>query len=94
MTCTHVLSNDVSPHIDARIKAVRGAFYGLQGGGLCKKGVNASTLRHLFNTALHPVLLFGCANISKKHLLQLDKQLGRLLKSAIGLPKWCKKATI
>ena len=29
-------------------------------------------------------------NISKKHLLQLDKQLARLLKSAIGLPKWCK----
>ena len=25
-----VLSNDVSPHIDVRIKAVRGAFYGLQ----------------------------------------------------------------
>ena len=38
------------------------------------------------------MLLFGCANlnISKKHLLQLDKQLARLLKSAIGLPKWCK----
>ena len=33
-----------------------------------------------------------CANlnISKKHLLQLDKQLARLLKLAIGLPKWCK----
>ena len=26
-----ILSNDVSPHIDARIRAVRGAFYGLQG---------------------------------------------------------------
>ena len=31
------------------------------------------------------MLLFGCANlnISKRHLLQLDKQLARL-------PKWCK----
>ena len=87
-----VLSNDVSPHIDARIKAVRSAFYGLQGAGLCKNGVNASTLRHNFNTALNPLLLFGCANlnINKKHLLQIDKQLAKLLKSAIGLPKWCK----
>ena len=78
----------MSPHIDARIKAVRGAFYGLQGAGLCKNGVNASTLRHIFNMAWHPVMLFGCANlnISKKHLLQLDKQLARLLKSVIELP--------
>ena len=59
-----VLSNDVFPHMDARIKAVRGAFYGLQGAGLCKNRVNASTLRHIFNTALHPVLLFGCANLN------------------------------
>ena len=31
------------------------------------------------------MLLFGCANlnISKRHLLQLDKQVARL-------PKWCK----
>ena len=36
--------------------------------------------------------MFGCAilNISKKQLLQLDKQLARFLKSANGLPKWCK----
>ena len=88
-----VLFNDVSPRIDAKIKATRGAFYGLQGAGLCKNGVNASTLRHIFNTALHPVLLFGCANlyIRKKHLLQLDKQMARLLTPAIGLPKWYKK---
>ena len=57
-----VLFNDVSLHIDARIKAVRGAFYGLQGAGLCKNRVNASTLRHIFNMALHPVLLFGWLN--------------------------------
>ena len=44
-----VLSNDVSPHIVARIKVVRGAFYGLQCAGLCKNGVNASTLRHILN---------------------------------------------
>ena len=82
----------MSPHIVARIKVVRGAFYDLQDAGLCKNRVNASTLRHILNTALHPVLLFGCANlnISKEHLLQLDKQLARLLKSAVGLPKWYK----
>ena len=87
-----VLSNDVSPHIVARIKVVRGDFYNLQDAGLCKNRVNVNTLRHILNTALHPVLLFGCANlnISKEHLLQLDKQLARLLKLAIGLPKWCK----
>ena len=46
-----VLSNDmsVSPHIDARIKAVRCAFYRFQGAGLSKNGVNAGTLRHIFN---------------------------------------------
>ena len=45
-----VLSNDVSPKIDSRIKAViLFFFYGLQGAGLCKNGVNASQLRHIFN---------------------------------------------
>ena len=46
----------------------------------------------MFNTALHLVLLFGCANInvSKKRLLELDKQLAKLLKSAIGLQTWFK----
>ena len=47
----------------------------------------------LLNTALHPVLLFGGANlnISKIRLLELDRQLAKLLKSTVGLPKWCKK---
>ena len=35
----------------------------------------------MFNTALHPVLLFGCANlnIGKRRLLELDKQLAKLV---------------
>ena len=83
----------MSPQIDAIIKALRGAFYGLQGAGLRKSGVNANTLKHIFNTALHPVLLFGGANlnIDKRRLLELDKQLAKLLKSTVELPKWCKK---
>ena len=71
----------MSPHIDARIRTVCGNFYGLQGAGLFKNGVNTNTLKHIFNTALHPVLLFGCANlnISKRRLLELNKQLAKLL---------------
>ena len=35
-----VLSNNPKAHIDARLQAARGAFYGLQSSGMCEGGVS------------------------------------------------------
>ncbi len=87
-----ILSNSTAPHINSRVKSARGAFYSLQGAGLCKNGVDPSTISHIFNTAIRPTMIYGCSNMNleNRDAKEMDKQLAALVKSALGLPKWCR----
>ena len=88
------LSNHARDHIDNRITAARRAFYGLQGAGLCAKGANPFTIAHIYKTAIQPFLTYGCSTLNLKHtdINELKKVQASLIKTALGLPKYSRKA--
>ena len=83
-------------HVDNRIKSCRNAYYALQGVGLCNKGMSADASAYLWNTALRPILTYGiqCVDISKKALLALEKMQTKLIKSAVGVHKFCRNTPL
>ena len=86
-----VLSSNPKLHFDIRIKSATRAFYGLQCAGLCAGGVAPTVLAHMFNVAIQSILSYGCAmlNFTLSSVKDLDKLQAKLLKSALGLPKFC-----
>ncbi len=86
-----VLSNKPAKHFATKISGARRAFYGLQGSGLCRGGVKPYTAAHIYNTAIKPILKYGCATINTngdKLIKDLEKCQGMLIKSALGLSKY------
>ena len=60
-----ILSNNVLNHLESRVQTARRAqFTSLQSAGLCKNGVHATTMAHITNTAVCPVMTYGCSNIN------------------------------
>ena len=51
----------------------------------------AATPAHMFNVAIQPILTYGCTtlNFTRSSVKELDKVQSKLLKSALGLPKFC-----
>lgn len=90
------LSNDTVNHKNSRMASTRRAFYGLQGAGLCDRGVNPRTIAHIFSTALQPILTFGDAAVGlrPKDVKELEKTQASLIKVALGLPKTCKNSPL
>ena len=90
VTCT-ILSNNTKHHIDTRIKTAHIAFYGLQSGGLCADGVSPLVSAHMLSVAIQPILSYGCStlNADRNVIKELDKAQAKLLKFALGLPKFC-----
>ena len=45
----------------------------------------------MFNVAIQPILTYGCTtlNFTRSSVKELDKVQAKLLKSALGLPKFC-----
>ena len=86
-----VLSSNHKLHYDTRIKSVTRDFYGLQCAGLCAGGVAPTVSAHMFNVAIQPILTYGCTtlNFTLSSVKELDKVQAKLLKSALGLPKFC-----
>ena len=75
-----------------RIKAARRAFYGLQSAGLCADGVSPIVSAYMLNNvAIPPILSYGCStlNADRNGIKEIDKALAKLLKSSLGLPKFC-----
>ena len=91
-----ILSNNPADHVESRCKSARKAFYALQSAGLCKNGVDPCTIAHIYNVAIRPVLTYGCAAIglSDKHVTELEKLQGSLIKTALGLSKFCKNTSL
>ena len=83
-----MLSSNPKLHFDTRIKSATRAFYGVQCAGLCTGG---ATPTHMFNVAIQPILTYGCTtlNFTRSSVKELDKVQAKLLKSALGLPKFC-----
>ena len=79
-----------------RITAARRAFYGLQGAGLCAKVANPFTVAHIYNTAIHLILTYGCSTLILKHtdINDLKKVQTSLIKTALGLPKYSRHTPI
>ena len=86
-----ILSNNHTDHVESRCKSARKAFYALQSAGLCKNGVDPYTIAHIYNVAIKPVLTYGCAAVGlfDKHVTELEKLQGSLIKTALGLSKFC-----
>ena len=88
-----MLSSNPKLHFDTRIKSATRDFYGLQCAGLCAGGAAPTVSAHMFNVAIQPILTYGCTTLnftrSSVKLKELDKVQAKLLKSALGLPKFC-----
>ena len=90
------LSENTNDHVNVRVQSGRRAFYGLQSAGLCTNGVTPDAAAHMIKVAIQPVLVYGCAtiNITPGAMKTLEKTQGRLVKSALGLPKYCRNTPL
>ena len=90
------MSDNPTNHIKARISAARRAFYGQQSAGLCSCGVAPHTAAYIYNVAIQPVLSFDCAtvDIKSRHIKELEKTQGILIKTALKLHKRSKNISL
>ena len=86
-----VLSSNPKLHFDTKIKSATWDVYGLQWAGLCAGGVASTVSAHTFNVAIQPIPNYGCTtlNLTRSSVKELDNVQATLLKSALGLPKFC-----
>ena len=99
LTCLGVnLSSNLKGkrHADERIRKCQRAFFSLQGVGFCKNGVNHDVKVKLWNSILAPILTYGnqCIDLSDSYVNKLDKLQNKLLKAAIGIPKFCRSTPV
>ena len=83
-------------HVEYRINSCRKAYYALQGIGLGNNTCNADTVSYIWSTAIRPVLTYGlqCISLSKQALQNLEKTQAKLLKTSLGLHKFCKNTPV
>jgi len=76
-------------HATARISAAQKAFFGLQGAGLCYRGVAPEVSAHMYSVGVRTVLTYGCEAIrlSPTTLKKLESAQGKLVKGFLGLRK-------
>ena len=90
------LANKLSVHVNDRIAACKRAYYAMQGAGFCNVTTNANILAYLWESAIRPVLLYGCSSvhINKESMLKMEILQAKLLKTSIGVHKFCKTSPI
>ena len=93
------LSNNIDNdklHISNRISACRKAYYAMQGAGMGNLKNNPDAVAYLWKTALRPRLTYGLNTmfVTKKSIELLDKLQSRLIKTCLGLHKFCKSTPI
>ena len=76
-------------HVKKRIQSAQKAYYGLQGAGLCLKGLRPYVAARLYSVGVRTVLMYGCEaiNLNKKSQKLLESTQGKLVKAFIGLRK-------
>ena len=90
------LDNKPSVHVNDRIAAYRRAYYAMQGAGFCHVTTKANMLGYLWQSAIPPVFLNGSSlvYIKKGSMLKMEKLQAKLLKTSIGVHKFCKSSPI
>ena len=90
-----VLLGNSAMHADSRIAACRRAYYMLQPVGLHPRGLAPETISYVWRTALQPILTYAvqCVGISKTKLKEMDRIQARLLKSSLGISKYCRNTS-
>ena len=83
-------------HVKDRVQACRRAYYALQGAGFNNTNTHANVISYVWNSAIRPVLTYGvnCLPISKKYLNDMEKCQSMVLKSGLGLHKYCKSTPL
>jgi len=84
------LKNDGgAAHVNSRSQAALKAFYGLQGAGLCYRGVTPEVSAHLYSVGVRTVLSYGCEamKMNKTSMKKVESTQGKLVKSFLGLRK-------
>ena len=58
--------------------------------------VDPYKIAHIYNGAIKPVLTYGCAavGLSDKHVTELEKLQSSLIKTALGLSKFCRNTSL
>ena len=61
-----------------------------------QNSVDPCTIAHIYNVAIKPVLTYGCAavGLSDKHVTELEKLQGSLIKTALGLSKFSRNTSL
>ncbi len=81
-----------------RLKAARGAFYTLQGAGLCVSGVQSEAMTSIYKQAVEAVFMYGmncCCFLSKQEGIErLDTVQRDFLKVAIGISNSCRTTSL
>ena len=73
----------------------RRAYYAMQGAGFCNVTTNANMLAYLWESAIRPVLLYGSSSVHiNKVNVENEKLQAKLLKTSIGVYKFCKSSPI
>jgi hypothetical protein len=59
-------------------------------------GIEPATIAHIWKTAIRPVLSYStqCLSLCNKSIQELDRTQARLLKSALGISKYCKSTQL
>ncbi len=91
-----MLSNNSNSHTSLRLKAGRGAFYKLQGVGLCANGLKPQVVATVFNHVIQPILTYGmnCISINRHSRKMLNTTQCKLLKAALGLKNRCRNTRL
>jgi hypothetical protein len=65
--------------------------YILQRAGLRKNDSQPATVAHIWSAAIRPILMYGTKSLflTKTALSELDKLQAKLLKTALGLSRYC-----
>ena len=66
----------------------------MQGAGFCNGITDIDTLAYVWNAAIRPVLTYGinCTHVSKSCRADMEKIQTKLLKTGIGVHKWCRSS--
>ena len=90
------LSRNTNDHVNACVQSGRHAFYGPQSACLCTHCVAPDAAAHMIKVAIQHVLMYGCAPIilHPGTIKTLEKTQGLLVKSALGLPKYCRNTPL
>lgn len=78
-----------SSHTNRRVQSAQKSYYGLQGAGLCFRGVTPDVASHLYSVGVRTVLTYGCEALylNKKCVKNLESTQGKLIKAFLGLRK-------